>query len=427
MKHQLSAVVLASILAMSLSGAAFAQTSADINQKGQDNAAYAEQVENANGSVAATIVQSGNNNRAGNPDSSAVSPAAGGIWQKDSGGNTMAEIRQTGNSNLGMVMQEGVTGKYARVTQIGNSHTGTIAQQGGTGGGAELMQTGEGQSATITVKPPSANPIYNSGVVEVSQFSRGNQAEVVHAGPGKTKVVQAGDNNTARLDSVASLFSGLSVEQYGRDNTASATSLGAVRQYGDRNSAALLGFVRGFRGASSDYNIRGDITQMGSDNSARINQSSSVGGGFASINQAGSSNVASIETSGRYQGFTQIEQRGFANSASIMQLSFEAGNVSISQEGTGHRSTVQQKGFGGDQASTAQTGASNTAEIYQESFYNEAMITQDGYRNRAVVAQGAENGFETSSNMARITQQGNNFQAAIYQNGIRNSAAIRQR
>ena len=425
MKHPLSAIVLAHTLAMSMGGAALAQTSAYINQNGQGNAAYAEQVENSNGSIAAVILQSGSNNRAGDPDSGTVSANTGGIWQKDNHGDTSAKVNQIGNGNLLMISQEGVTNKYARIAQIGNSNTGAIVQQSGIGGGAVLSQNGDDHNAAITVKAGNFNPIYNSGYVQVSQFSRGNRAEVVHAGPGNTTVVQAGNNNTAKLDSVANLFSRLSLEQYGSDNTASATSLGFVRQYGDRNSAALLGFVQGFRGAASDYNIRGDITQMGSDNSARIDQKPSVGGGFAFINQAGSSNVASIETGGRYQGTTQIEQRGFANSASINQLSFEAGHVSIIQYGAGHRSTVQQKGLAYEQASTLQTGANNTADIVQTGFlYNDALIIQDGYRNWAVVTQGSS---ESYSNVARITQQGNDFQAAIYQTGVSNRAAIRQR
>jgi hypothetical protein len=425
MKHQLSAIVLAHTLAMTTGSAAFAQASADISQTGQGNAAYAEQVENSNGSIAAVILQSGSNNRAGDPDSGTVSATTGGIWQKDNHGDTSAKVNQTGNGNLLRISQDGVTNKYARIAQIGNSNTGAIVQQSGNGGGAVLSQSGDDHNATITVKAGDFNPIYNSGYVQVSQSSRGNRAEVVHAGPGNTRVVQAGDNNTARLDSVANLFSGLSLEQYGRDNTASVTSLGFVRQYGDRNSAALLGFVQGFRGAASDYNIRGDITQMGSDNSARIDQRPSVGGGFAFINQAGSSNVASIETGGRYQGTTQIEQRGFANTATILQTAFQAGNISVSQQGSGHRSTVQQKGFALEQASTAQTGGNNTADIVQAGYlYNDAMIIQDGYRNRAVVAQGSS---ESYSNVARIYQQGNDFQAAIYQNGAGNRAAIRQR
>ncbi|MDB5844489.1 MAG: hypothetical protein JWP79_1799 [Polaromonas sp.] len=425
MKHQLSAVVLAHTLAMSMGSTAFAQTSADISQTGQGNAAYAEQVENSGASIAAAIVQSGSNNRAGDPDSGTVSGAAGGIWQKGNHGNTTAEVRQAGNSNLGMVTQEGVTGKYARVTQLGSSNTGAIAQQGGSGGGAALTQTGDEHTASITLRAnPRSNPIYNSGVVEVSQFSQGNQAQVVHRGPGKTTVVQAGSYNTAKLDSQASLVRNLAVEQYGRNNTVSANSLGSVRQYGAGNSAMLLGDPNTFRGSSELYGTQGDIVQMGNDNNATINQRGSAGDGVGSIDQLGSSNIASIATGGRYGGRTQIEQRGYANSASIMQGSFQAGNVSISQQGTGHASTVQQRGFGLEQASTLQVGGDNTADIVQEANYDDALISQEGYRNRAVVAQG---GYEGYANVARIYQQGNDFQAAIRQDGAGNRAVIRQR
>lgn len=424
-KYKLSAIALAYTLAMGLGGTALAQTTADINQSGQDNAAYAEQAGNSNGNITASIVQSGNSNRAGHADSSTVSATAGGIWQQGNQGTTSARISQSGNGNLGMIIQEGVTSKYARVTQQGNGNTGTITQQGGIGGGATLLQNGDSHSAKIMLQPGNYNPAFNAGVVEVSQFSQGNRAEVVHMGRGKTTVVQVGVNNAARLESYANLFSGLTVGQYGNFNTVTASSLGSVQQYGDRNSASLLGFVQNYRGPSDDYSIRGTINQMGYDNSAYINQTSSAGGGFASIDQWGSRNAASIEVAGRYGARTQIGQRGADNSASIMQGSFESRDVSISQQGTGNRSTVRQTSFADDQASTVQNGDYNTAEIVQAAYlFNEASITQDGYRNRAVIAQ---NGRESSSNVARITQQGNDLQAVISQNGTSNRAAIRQR
>jgi len=426
MKHPLSAVVIACSLAViTMSGAALAQTRADINQTGQGNAAYVEQVENANGPIAATIVQSGINNRAGHPDSAAVSLSAGGILQKGNRGNTTAEIRQTGSSNLGMVMQEGVNGKYARVTQMGNSNTGSIVEQGGSNGGAALTQIGDDHRAAITL---SANPrggrINNAGVVEVNQFGRGNRAEVLETGVGKTTVVQAGNNNTAKLDSPSSLVWNLAIEQYGRDNTVSANSLGSVRQYGAGNSAMLLGEPGNFRGPLESYGTRGDIVQAGNDNSASLNQRGSAGNGSGSIDQLGNRNIASIETGGRFEGKTKIEQRGYANNASIMQSNFEAGNASISQRGTGHQSTIQQKSIGIEQASTVQRGGDNTAGIVQTAFLDDALIVQDGYRNRAIVAQGS---FEGYANVARIYQQGNDLQAAIRQDGISNRAAIRQR
>ena len=427
MKHKLSAIAFAYTLAMTMGGAALAQTSADISQTGQGNAAYAEQVSNSNGSTTASIVQSGNGNRAGNPDSSTVSDTAGGIWQKGNQGNTTAEVRQSGNSNLGMVSQEGVSGKYARVTQFGNNNTGTISQQGGIGGGAALLQTGQDQRAAITVL--SGNPRFesegNAGVVEVSQFSQGNRAEVVQRGVGKTTLVQAGSNNTARLDSPSSLARSLIVEQFGRDNTVSTVALGSVRQYGSGNSAMLLGGPGGFQGPSEFYAAQNSIEQSGNFNHASINQQASHGDIVASINQLGSSNTASISTSGRYGGKTQIDQRGNANSASIVQNNFEARNASITQSGTGNRSTVEQKGFAWDQARTVQTGDYNAAEIVQTAYLaSEASIIQDGYRNRAVVTQ---SGRESYDNVARITQQGNDLQAAISQNGTSNRAAIRQR
>lgn len=425
MKHRLSAIVLTHTLAMTLGGAALAQTRADINQTGQGNAAYAEQVENSNASIAATIVQSGNNNRAGNPDSALVSLAEGGILQKGNFGNTTAEVRQTGNGNLGMVTQEGVTGKYARATQIGNGNTGAIVELGGTGGGAALTQIGDDHRASITLRAnPRGSRINNSGMVDVNQFGQGNRAEVVETGVGTTTAVQAGINNTAKLDSPSSLVSNLAVEQYGRDNTVSANSLGSVLQYGAGNNAMLLGEPGNFRGPLELYGTRGDIVQMGNDNSASLNQRGSAGNGSGSIDQLGSSNIASIETGGRFEGRTRIEQRGYANSARIMQGSFEAGDVFISQQGSGHRSSIQQRGFGLEQASTVQVGGDHIADIVQEANYDDALISQDGYRNLAVVAQGGIQGY---ANVARIYQQGNDFQAFIRQDGVSNRAAIRQR
>lgn len=427
MKHKLSAIAFAYTLAMTMGGAALAQTSADISQTGQGNAAYAEQVSNSNGSTTASIVQSGNGNRAGNPDSSTVSDTAGGIWQKGNQGNTTAEVRQSGNSNLGMVSQEGVSGKYARVTQFGNNNTGTISQQGGIGGGAALLQTGQDQRAVIKVM--SGNPRFelegNKGVVEVSQFSQGNRAEIVQRGIGKTTLVQAGANNTATLDRPSTLQGSVFVEQFGSDNTVSTATLGSVRQYGVGNSAVVVGSTSAFQNPSEFYTAENSIVQSGNFNRASISQYALAGDLVASINQLGSSNTASISTLGRYGGKTQIDQRGNANSASIVQSNFEARNASITQSGTGNRSTVEQKGFAWDQARTVQTGDYNTAEIVQTAYLaSEASIVQDGYRNRAVVTQ---SGRESYDNVARITQQGNDLQAAISQNGTSNRAAIRQR
>lgn len=427
MKHQLSAIVLAHSIAMTLGGTALAQTSASINQAGQDNTAYAAQDGNSNGSMTATIVQSGIGNHAGNPDSAMVSQTAGGILQWGNRGNTTAEVRQTGNSNLGMVLQEGVNGKYARLTQIGRSNTGSIIEQGGSNGGGALTQIGDDHRAAVRIV--SANPRFESdgysGVVEVSQFNRGNRAEVLHTGVGKTVLVQAGNDNTAKLNSPTNLVTGLTVEQYGRDNTVSASTIGSVRQYGAANGAVLTGNPSGFQGPPEYYGAQNLIEQNGTFNRASINQQASHGSIVASIDQLGSANVASIQTGGRYGAKTLIEQRGNANTAGILQTAFQAGNISISQQGAGHRSTVEQRGFALEQASTAQTGGHNTASIVQTGYlYNEALISQDGYRNRAVVTQG---NFESYSNVARIHQQGNDFQAAIGQVGGSNHAAIRQR
>jgi len=427
MKHQLSAIVLATTLAMAMCGAASAATSADITQTGQTNTAYAEQVENAGANTAAVIVQSGNGNRAGNPDSGTVSDTAGGIWQKGNQGNTTAEVRQSGNSNLGMVSQESVSGKYARVVQFGNNNTGTISQEGGIGGGAALLQSGQDHRALIKVM--SGNPRFesegNAGVVEVSQFSQGNRAEIVQRGFGKTTLVQAGANNTAMLDSPSTLRGSVFVEQFGSDNTVSTATLGSVRQYGSGNSAVLVGNSAAFQNPPEFYTAENSIVQTGNFNRASISQYASTGDLAASINQLGSSNTASISTSGRYGAKTQIDQRGNANSASLVQSNFEARDASISQSGTGNRSTVEQRGFAWDQAHTVQTGNYNTAEIVQTAYLaSEASITQDGYRNRAVVTQ---EGRESYGNVARITQQGSDLQAAISQNGTSNRAAIRQR
>ena len=381
-----------------------------------------EQISNADGSIAAVIVQSGSGNRAGNPDSRTVSVTTGGIWQKDNRGNTTAEVRQSGNGNIGMVAQEGVSSKYGRITQTGNSNIGTVVQQGGIGGGAALTQAGDDNRATITLQYMQDYRPGNSGVVEVIQLDRSNRAEVQQVGSGRTALWQSGSYNKAILGNQLPVGD-LVVEQAGTGNFARATSPGSIAQFGIGNTAVVLGddsLVINPLG----YATRGLVNQQGSANVAIIDQSKSAGDGLAGIDQLGSKNTASITTGGRYStGKLQIGQQGYANSASITDFSFSGGAASIEQNGVSQQSSIFQTGWQTGQASTVQTGGDNVASIYQDSS-DEAQILQDGYRNRARINQSS--GGSWTYNVANIRQQGNDSQARIQQTGMGNRAGIRQ-
>ncbi|MDB5844488.1 MAG: hypothetical protein JWP79_1798 [Polaromonas sp.] len=419
MKHQLCAIAFTGTLAMIPVGTALAQASADINQTGQDHTAYAEQVSNAGANIAATLVQSGNGNRAGDPDTGTVSLTAGGILQKENRGNTTAEVRQDGSDNLGMVTQEGVGEKYGRVSQTGVGHTGTIIEQGGTGGGAAITQVGVSNAAAVTLSS-------SGGVVEVVQSSQDNKAEVTQRSSGRTALRQDGAFNTAILDNQRRVGD-LAVEQAGSANFALATSLGSIVQTGTGNSAWLSG--------TNDlvinpvfYNTTGRINQQGMANNASISQRWSAGNGVASIDQLGNGHTASLTTLGRHGGIVQIRQQGNAHSASVDQASFTASNVYVDQQGTGQKATISQKAFQFGQSRTVQKGGFNVASIsnFQTGSGDESSILQDGFRNQALVSQSGDLGIAGDINKATIQQQGSDFQAAIHQIGAANRAAIRQ-
>lgn len=420
MKHPLSAIVLAHGLAITLGGTAFAQTTADIQQTGHGNAAYAEQANNAGDNVAANIVQSGYGNRAGNPDSGSVSLSAGGILQSNNRGHTTAQIRQEGNGNLGMVTQEGVTGKFERVSQSGYNQTGTLIEQGGSGGGAAIAQYGIGNAAAVTLTG-------NDGVVDVIQSSQSNKAEVTHASSGKTSLQQSGAYNTATVDNQHA-NGNLKVEQTGSSNFANATSPGLIVQTGRGNSASLSG-TDNLVINPVFYNTQGYINQYGIANSASISQKWSAGNGVASIDQFGTANTASLTTLGRHGGIVKIKQNGNDHIASVDQGAFTASNVSVDQEGTGHKANISQRAHQFGLNHTEQKGAFNVATVtnFATGSGDESIVLQDGLRNQALISQTSAAGFMGDANKATIQQQGNDFQATIYQAGAANRAAIRQR
>ena len=426
MKYKLSAIVVASTLAMALSGAAFAATSADITQTGQGHAAFIDQAGNANDNVSASIVQSGSGNRAGNPDTLNAAPDAGGILQTNNRGKTRAEIIQSGTTNLGAVVQENVNGKYASVKQTGTSNLGSIIQQDGTGGGATLTQNGQNHASAITMTGlVRGDTRGNSGTVEVSQFDRGNRAEVLQVGRGHASVKQNGNYNKATLKST-SLVGDMDVVQNGTNNVARATVPGSIQQIGNDNTAMLLGDSNSLVIDPLGYRARGEIVQWGQSNNASIDAQYSAGSGLARIEQIGSYNTASIKGGGRFAPtLSNIQQLGYANQANIVQNNFQAGSASIVQKGVAQKSSIVQTSFGGSAAQTAQTGTDNVALITQASNDNEASILQSGNRNQAQVTQSQIEG--AGANMARIQQQGNDLQASITQNGRDNRAAIRQR
>jgi len=281
MKHQLSAIVLATTLAMAMSGAASAATSADITQTGAANQAYAAQTNNSQGDTTATIVQSGAGNFAGNPDGGTVSFVEGGILQNGNHGNTTAEVGQRGNGNLAMVKQEGVTGKYGGISQVGDNNMSSLIEQGGSGGGASIVQSGRSNVAAVTLSG-------NGGIVDVLQSSQANKAEVNHISSGVTILRQGGLANTAMLDN-QHVVGNLTVQQMGSGNSAQSNSLGSIVQDGNGNAASISGTGGGLTSPSL-YNTFAMINQVGVVNTASISQNWSAGNGLASIDQSGRGN-----------------------------------------------------------------------------------------------------------------------------------------
>ncbi|HWE47955.1 MAG TPA: hypothetical protein VG407_18195 [Caulobacteraceae bacterium] len=113
-----------------------------------------------------------------------------------------------------------------------------------------------------------------------------------------------------------------------------------------------------------------------------------------------------------------IEQIGSGNSATVDQ-SRGAGDVSLNQTGDDNIASVRETGAGYGTAALTQTGSSNLLSLLQENGLNTAVVDQEGVGDQAILKQ-RTNG--VGSNYAALTQVGNGDMASLTQNGQGNSS-----
>lgn len=319
MKTVLSSVALGAALACACHPVVAAPT-VTTTQQGIANTAYTEQI-GGDALTAATIVQIGNNNRAGDP--LAQTP---GIYQRMAPAAS-ASIRQQGDGNTANIVQDGTRMPVtAQIGQVGNRNTAAITQTIVTYSDASLSQTGTGNVARLDqsqVADLGFRGIQN-GTDNYLSFRQNNAVY------GTPVVTQMGTANAVSVNQDGVLFSGgTTIEQNGSMNTVASTLQGvtdtidSVRQTGIGNAVTT--------------------TQTFSNNVSSV------------IVQNGNNNVAALTQNQGLYDSSQITQIGNRNSATVVQRATgSGGNVAI----------IRQIGDA-YVANVTQTGANNSVGIYQ--------------------------------------------------------------
>jgi hypothetical protein len=327
MKASLSAIALGALLACNF---ATAQT-ITITQQGTGNDAYAEQQGPLPGpgfNPAATIIQIGNNNHAGDPVSRTP-----GIVQRDRHEFAAARILQNGNENTASIVQDGVAFTVnAIIEQVGTGNTAGLRQHIQTGSNGSLRQTGTNNVATLDQEFVADSGFSAAQTGSDNRLSVRQRGTVLGPPTVPPTVEQTGSGNSVTLDVERLFITSMHIEQVGSMNTVNSTVLD-----GD--------------------DIGNSIRQNGTGNTAVTNQVGrlAIGSSFRSvITQNGNNNLASLMQVG--QNDSLIKQVGNDNSATVAQTYIGpcAPNTAyIKQIGNGFT------------ASLTQTGAGNNAGIYQ--------------------------------------------------------------
>lgn len=255
-------------------------------------------------------------------------------------GGAQASIDQSGD-NLQANISQGLTTEEANITQSGANHTATVRQ------GSDLSF-----SYRVSINQSGGFAIGNTANVEQLILS-GSSAAVNQSGDFlRTDVLQEGG-----------LFTNVTVNQSGLDQTANLKQLG----YGKNNQELVV--------------------QGGQANDAFLTQNNVT---YSSI---------------------ELTQFGTGTQRNIM---------TISQNGVGHDSS-------NDIVIAKQNGAGNVGTIVQSGSWNLAEIDQNGNGNTAAISQNGTGSSLSTQNSAWIAQTGNLYNASITQNGMGNHSGIVQR
>jgi hypothetical protein len=325
MKASLSAIALGALLAYNF---ATAQT-ITITQQGTGNDAYAEQQGPPGGPLihAATIIQIGNNNHAGDPVSRTP-----GIIQRERFENANARILQNGNENTANIVQDFVAFPVnAQIEQVGNRNTAGLRQHFLTYSDGGLRQSGNNNVAML-----DQEEVVDSGLRAVQDGSDNRLSVRQHRTQISTpSVAQTGSGNSVTLDLESIFGTSPQIEQVGSMNTVNST-------------------------VHDGEDIGNSIQQNGTGNTAVTNQVGGIviGSSFtihrSVIIQNGNNNLASLLQVGKNDSL--IKQVGNDNSATVAQTYI----------GPGDPNTAYIKQIGnGFSANLTQVGASNNASIYQ--------------------------------------------------------------
>ncbi|WLI91418.1 hypothetical protein Q4S45_09945 [Massilia sp. R2A-15] len=320
MKTTLTAIALSALLACNV---ATAQVS--ITQQGSGNGAYTEQqgTRYPGSLTAATTIQIGNNNHAGDPVSHTP-----GILQRERFEAANARIFQQGDQNTANIVQDGAAFTVnAIIEQRGAGNTASLMQTIQTWSDGTIYQEGTNNLARIEqrfVADSRFGAVQNGSDNKLSVL----QDDATHNGP---SVTQTGSGNSATVELEHVLGSAALIEQLGSMNIADS-----VVRTGEGNSNAIY--------------------QDGTGNVAMIQQIGSrvFGAAMAEIRQTGANNFASLLQDG-------------PNGASIGQLGNDNfGTVVQTYVGPGDPNTAFIRQYGnGFSANIVQGGAGNSAGVYQ--------------------------------------------------------------
>jgi hypothetical protein len=171
---KLFVVALVFILALSMSGLAWANT-AEVTQEGNDNVVELTQA----GSNFVEIGQDGDDNEA--------TVVQDGVNELD--------IVQTGDNNGAKVSQSGEN--VAAVFQVGDENTAGITQD------ASVAQTGDNNSAIVLQQALAAlgegYDVTSGNKAVVNQDGSGNVAHLIQLGDNTSYITQSGNDNNARV------------------------------------------------------------------------------------------------------------------------------------------------------------------------------------------------------------------------------------
>jgi hypothetical protein len=323
MKHRLSAIALGVTLVFA-GTAALAGPTASTTQTGTGNSAYIEQ-NTVDPLTIAEIVQTGNNNIAGDP--LAQTP---GILQI----NTITldglpvRITQTGDSNQAAITQSNGAFHYTTaITQLGNLNSASLLEDQ-----------------------------YFNSETEIRQTGNSNVANLLHhdTGGGGGWIFQEGDRNVAHIHNDGLNDASSRAVQTGSDNsidimhTNSNHAFVRIEQTGTFNSAIATRDGGGFGVAIAKQNGTGNL--------ATISQTMLADFTEGAIGQDGIGNVATLTQMHGYS-HADILQTGDLNTATIVQhgsmLAAPSNTAYITQVGNGFVAAI------------AQTGNDNHAGIYQ--------------------------------------------------------------